>query len=112
MLIHPNMWLCLNISRCCHVYYHVTLVFLYLYQVDVKEPKPAVAADQAKDDSAPDDKKRKADAAREKDAGNAAYKKKKFDEAIEHYTKAIELWDQDISFLTNRAGEQSLWAFF
>ena len=40
---------------------------------------------------------------KEKDAGNAAYKKKDFDTAIQHYTKALELDDEDISYLTNRA---------
>lgn len=36
-------------------------------------------------------------------AGNTAYKAKRFDEAIQHYTKALELYDADVSFLTNRA---------
>jgi stress-induced-phosphoprotein 1 len=35
--------------------------------------------------------------------GNAAYKKKEFEKAIEHYSKAMELDDEDISYLTNRA---------
>ncbi|THG14679.1 hsp70-Hsp90 organizing protein 1 [Camellia sinensis] len=48
-------------------------------------------------------RERKAQAQKEKEAGNAAYKKKDFDTAIERYTKAIELDDEDISFLTNRA---------
>lgn len=48
-------------------------------------------------------KERKAQALKEKEAGNAAYKKKDFDTAIQHYTKAIELDDEDISFITNRA---------
>ncbi|GMH26629.1 hypothetical protein Nepgr_028472 [Nepenthes gracilis] len=48
-------------------------------------------------------KERKALAQKEKEAGNAAYKKKDFDTAIQHYTKATELDDEDISFLTNRA---------
>ncbi|RZB78060.1 Hsp70-Hsp90 organizing protein 1 isoform B [Glycine soja] len=48
-------------------------------------------------------KQRKAEALKEKDAGNAAYKKKDFDTAIQHYTKALELDDEDISYLTNRA---------
>ncbi|XP_061357841.1 hsp70-Hsp90 organizing protein 1-like [Gastrolobium bilobum] len=48
-------------------------------------------------------KERKAQAQKEKEAGNAAYKKKDFDTAIEHYSKAMELDDEDISYLTNRA---------
>ncbi|GFS29347.1 stress-inducible protein [Actinidia rufa] len=46
---------------------------------------------------------RKKEAHKEKEKGNAAYKKKDFEAAIQHYTKAIELDDKDISFLTNRA---------
>jgi stress-induced-phosphoprotein 1 len=38
-----------------------------------------------------------------KEEGNAAYKSKKFDEAIAAYTKAMELDPTDITFLTNRA---------
>jgi stress-induced-phosphoprotein 1 len=45
----------------------------------------------------------KAAAQKEKEAGNEAYKKKEFEAAITHYNKAIELFDGDISFLTNRA---------
>lgn len=46
--------------------------------------------------------KQKADAQAEKELGNAAYKKKDFDSALLHYGKAIELFDGDISYLTNR----------
>merc|ERR1712137_73408 len=38
-----------------------------------------------------------------KEQGNAAYKAKKFDEAIAHYNKAVELDPTDMTFLTNRA---------
>ncbi|KDP25621.1 hypothetical protein JCGZ_20777 [Jatropha curcas] len=48
-------------------------------------------------------KERKAQAVKEKELGNAAYKKKDFETAIAHYTKAMELDDEDISYLTNRA---------
>ncbi|XP_044487319.1 hsp70-Hsp90 organizing protein 3-like [Mangifera indica] len=48
-------------------------------------------------------KVRKAQALKEKEEGNAAYKKKDFEKAVAHYTKALELDDEDISFLTNRA---------
>lgn len=34
--------------------------------------------------------------------GNALYKSKDFQQAIEHYNRALELYDEDISFLTNR----------
>lgn len=40
----------------------------------------------------------------EKELGNAAYKKKDFDEALIHYDRAIELDPSDITFLTNKAG--------
>ena len=45
---------------------------------------------------------RKEQALQQKDQGNAAYKAKRFDEAIGHYDKAYELYDEDISFITNR----------
>lgn len=56
------------------------------------------------EDPQSEDQKSKTEADKEKQSGNAAYKKKHFDEAIQHYTRALELWDKDISFLTNRAG--------
>ncbi|CAD6260162.1 unnamed protein product [Miscanthus lutarioriparius] len=49
------------------------------------------------------EEERKASAQKEKEAGNAAYKRKDFDTAIQHYTKAMELDDEDISYITNRA---------
>ncbi|KAF8692985.1 hypothetical protein HU200_039353 [Digitaria exilis] len=62
------------------------------------EPEPMDLTDEEKER-----KERKAAAQKEKEAGNAAYKKKDFDTAIQHYTKALELDDEDISYLTNRA---------
>ncbi|KAH0464676.1 hypothetical protein IEQ34_004779 [Dendrobium chrysotoxum] len=62
------------------------------------EPEPMEFTDEVKEA-----KQRKAEAQKAKEAGNTAYKKKDFEEAINHYTKAIELDDEDISFLTNRA---------
>ncbi|TVU29034.1 hypothetical protein EJB05_20576 [Eragrostis curvula] len=62
------------------------------------EPEPMDLIDEEKER-----KERKAAAQKEKEAGNAAYKKKDFETAIQHYTNALELDDEDISYLTNRA---------
>jgi tetratricopeptide (TPR) repeat protein len=44
-----------------------------------------------------------AEALKEKELGNAAYKNREFDKAIEHYQKAIDLDATDITFYTNMA---------
>jgi len=62
------------------------------------EPEPMEVTEEEKER-----KERKASAQKEKEAGNAAYKRKDFDTAIQHYTKAMELDDEDISYITNRA---------
>jgi stress-induced-phosphoprotein 1 len=62
------------------------------------EPEPMDLADDEKER-----KEKKAAAQKEKEAGNAAYKRKDFETAIQHYSKAMELDDEDISYLTNRA---------
>uniref|UniRef100_A0A0D9VIV0 STI1 domain-containing protein n=1 Tax=Leersia perrieri TaxID=77586 RepID=A0A0D9VIV0_9ORYZ len=62
------------------------------------KPEPMEVTDEEKER-----KERKSAALKEKEAGNAAYKKKDFETAIQHYTKAMELDDEDISYLTNRA---------
>ncbi|WRX18233.1 Tetratricopeptide repeat 1 - like 7 [Theobroma cacao] len=62
------------------------------------EPEPMEITEEEKEK-----KEKKEKALKEKEAGNAAYKKKDFETAIQHYTKAMELDDEDISYLTNRA---------
>ncbi|OMO52383.1 Tetratricopeptide TPR-1 [Corchorus olitorius] len=62
------------------------------------EPEPMEISEEEKEK-----KEKKEMALKEKEAGNAAYKKKDFETAIQHYTKALELDDEDISYLTNRA---------
>lgn len=71
-----------------------------------KPPAPAKPAEPEPDTEEQRERKaklqRKEEALRAKEQGNAAYKAKNFDEAISHYDKAYELFDEDISFLTNR----------
>lgn len=59
------------------------------------EPEP-----EPEDEEAIAAKKAKAEAEKEKQLGTASYKKRQFDDAIEHYSKA---WDihKDITYLTN-----------
>uniref|UniRef100_A0A2P2KC06 Uncharacterized protein MANES_02G035100 n=1 Tax=Rhizophora mucronata TaxID=61149 RepID=A0A2P2KC06_RHIMU len=67
-------------------------------ELETREPEPMDVSEEEKEA-----KQRKAEAAKEKELGNTAYKKKEFETAIAHYTKAMELDDEDISYLTNRA---------
>lgn len=72
-----------------------------------KEPEPVRVEEEPEPmDTSPEEKEKKqnkAQAVKEKELGNQTYKKKQFEEAIAHYTKALELDDEDISYLTNRA---------
>lgn len=67
-----------------------------------KKPEPE-AEPEPEDEDAREKKRRKAEAVKAKEEGNAAYKKKDFDAAIEQYTKAMELDEDDIAYRTNRA---------
>lgn len=71
--------------------------------VKVKETKKEPEKKDELSEEEREIRERKAEAQKEKEAGNAAYKKKDFETAIQHYSKAIELDDADISFITNRA---------
>jgi len=64
-----------------------------------KAPEPEPEA-EPEDEEAVAAKKAKADAEAEKKLGTDNYKKRKFDEAIEHYSKAWDL-HKDITYLTN-----------
>ncbi|CRK94060.1 CLUMA_CG007583, isoform A [Clunio marinus] len=67
-----------------------------------REPSPPPQAKKVptEDDNLPEHKKL---AKKEKDAGNAAYKKKDFNTALDHYKKAIEHDPTDITFYSNIA---------
>lgn len=65
------------------------------------EPEPVVEVEMTEEEKAEADLKEKALA--EKAAGAAAYKAKDFDKAITHFTAAWDIYDKDLSFLTNRA---------
>ena len=64
-----------------------------------KEPEPEPEP-EPEDEEAAAKKKAKEEAEAEKKLGTENYKKRKFDEAIEHYSKAWEL-HKDITYLTN-----------
>ena len=64
-----------------------------------KEPEPEPQP-EAEDEEAIAAKKAKEEADQEKKLGTEAYKKRQFDEAIAHYTKAWEI-HKDITYLTN-----------
>lgn len=59
------------------------------------EPKP-----EPQDDRTPEQR----EAAKEKDLGNEAYKKKDFETALEHYDRASQLDPTNITYMTNKAG--------
>lgn len=65
-----------------------------------KEPSPPPKKKSDEDENLPENKKL---AKREKEAGNAAYKKKDFETALTHYNKAIEHDPADITFYSNIA---------
>ncbi|KAF8944367.1 Hsp90 cochaperone [Haplosporangium gracile] len=77
------------------------------------KPAPAAAApkkaeepkiEEPKDEEMPSEEElNKKEALKVKDLGNASYKARKFEEALEHYAMAWELDSTNISILTNKA---------
>ena len=65
-----------------------------------REEEERKRQEQAKYDALPDNKKA---ALAEKEKGNAAYKKKHFQVALDHYNAAFELDPTDMTYLTNSA---------
>jgi stress-induced-phosphoprotein 1 len=70
------------------------------------EPVPAPAEEDVQmDDVDVEEVKAKKAAEQAKKAGNEAYKRRDFDEAIKQFEHAWDVWPQDITFLTNLGGE-------
>lgn len=70
------------------------------------EPVPAPAEEDVQmDDVDVEEVKAKKAAEQAKKAGNEAYKRRDFDEAIKQFEQAWDAWPQDITFLTNLGGE-------
>ena len=100
----------------CHIYcitYGISLL------IHIQDLEPTQRAEPAKPQTPEPESEeqreqkaklqRKEQALQQKDQGNAAYKAKRFDEAIGHYDKAYELYDEDISFITNRWDTKLQW---
>jgi stress-induced-phosphoprotein 1 len=68
-------------------------------QAEAKAPEPEPSP-EPEDEEAVAAKKAKEEAEKEKALGTENYKKRKFDDAIEHYSKAWDL-HKDITYLTN-----------
>ncbi|KAL0121072.1 hypothetical protein PUN28_008653 [Cardiocondyla obscurior] len=64
------------------------------------KPKPEPKAQKKEEDNLPPEKRK---ALEEKTLGNEAYKKRSFEEALEHYNKAVELDSTEIVYLLNIA---------
>lgn len=65
-------------------------------------PEPTPQPKKAEPEVTEEDKNA-AEAIEAKNQGNAAYKKRQFDEAIQHYSRAMELDPKNPMFLTNRS---------
>lgn len=75
-------------------------------RASVPEPQKAPELEpEPEDEEAAAAKKAKEEAEAEKKIGTENYKKRKFDEAIEHYSKAWEL-HKDITYLTNKSAAE------
>ena len=63
-----------------------------------------VEEDVEMEDEDDEDVKAKKEAEAEKKLGSEAYKKRDFEAAATHFSKAWDVWPKDIAFLTNLAG--------
>jgi stress-induced-phosphoprotein 1 len=77
-------------------------------QVDEEEPVPDLASDTEstpeKSQEEMDKERKEAEFNSEKEKGNACYKKRQWEEALEHYSKAMALDETNITVYNNKAG--------
>ena len=71
-------------------------------------PEPAKVEEDVEMEEDEDDEEVKArkEAEAEKKSGTEAYKKRDFEAAITHFSKAWDVWPKDITFLTNLGGKR------
>jgi stress-induced-phosphoprotein 1 len=73
------------------------------------KPTPAAKeqfkAEEPMEVDTPEDAGAQKEAEALKAKGNASYKARRFDEAVEAYSKAWEVYPKDVTFLTNLSGE-------
>uniref|UniRef100_A0A453QTJ1 Uncharacterized protein n=1 Tax=Aegilops tauschii subsp. strangulata TaxID=200361 RepID=A0A453QTJ1_AEGTS len=67
------------------------------------QPRPSPRREERSVPAMEAEEERAAEAQREKEAGNDAYRKQYLETAVDHYTRGAALDPRDISFLTNRA---------
>mmetsp|Transcript_17128 Transcript_17128/g.17015 ORF Transcript_17128/g.17015 Transcript_17128/m.17015 type:complete len:575 (+) Transcript_17128:2-1726(+) len=68
-----------------------------------KEAPKKTEEKKAEKNEAPKDPNRKLTAEEEKELGNTLFKNKKYEEALEHYIKALEINPDEITYINNKA---------
>lgn len=76
-------------------------------------PEPAKVEEdvEMQEDENDEEVKARKEAEAEKKLGSEAYKKRDFDAAAAHFSKAWDVWPKDITFLTNLAGATGCFLF-
>ncbi|TFK74440.1 hypothetical protein BDN72DRAFT_54721 [Pluteus cervinus] len=70
-----------------------------------RPPPPPAQEDVEMEDIDDDEAKAKKEAEAAKKLGGEAYKKRNFEEAVNQFEKAWDLWPKDITYLTNAGGK-------
>jgi tetratricopeptide (TPR) repeat protein len=85
----------------------IVLFFFYKRKSDPEPEQQAHDIPDLEQTEKSEEQLKKEEAIKEKDLGNAAYKKREFEKALEHYDKAWELDPTNALILINKAGEYS-----